>query len=39
MQIIITGMKRQILDESMSICSNIEEIPQEGTDFFEDSDD
>ena len=38
MQVIITGMKRQILDESVSVCSNVEEIPHSGTDFFEDSD-
>lgn len=36
MQVIITGMKRQVLDDSQSVSSRVEELPSEGIDFFDD---
>jgi len=36
MQVIITGMKRQIVDDNKSVSSRVEDLPNEGIDFFED---
>ena len=39
MQVIITGMKRQIVDDNKSVSSRVEDLPNEGIDFFEDDSD
>ena len=38
MQVIIAGMKRQINEDTHSIHSKVDDIPDEGADFFEDDD-
>jgi uncharacterized membrane-anchored protein len=36
MEVIITGMKRQIVDDGKSVSSKVEDLPSEGVDFFDD---
>lgn len=38
MQVIIAGMKRQVNEDNQSIHSKVDDVPEDGADFFDDDD-